>query len=99
MVINERNGNLVGALQVVDGDEMMLISNQGTLVRTRVSEVSIVGRNTQGVRLIKLADDEFLVGIERIEEPSEEEGAEVDEILDGDDIAADEGAEPESGEE
>jgi len=99
MVINERNGNLVGALQVVDGDEMMLISNQGTLVRTRVSEVSIVGRNTQGVRLIKLADDEFLVGIERIEEPSEEEGAEVDEILDGDDIAADEGVEPESGEE
>ena len=95
MVINERNGNLVGALQVVDGDEMMLISNQGTLVRTRVSEVSLVGRNTQGVRLIKLADDEVLVGIERIEEPSEEESLEengdVDAALDeGEGMAGDE---------
>ncbi len=74
MVINERNGKLVGALQVVEGDEMMLISSQGTLVRTRINEVSITGRNTQGVRLIKLADEEALVGVERVEEPSVEPG-------------------------
>lgn len=54
----------------------MLISDQGTLVRTRVSEVSSLGRNTQGVTLIKLASDETLVGLERVQEPSEEEGDE-----------------------
>lgn len=71
---SERNGSVVGAVQVFDGDELMLISDQGTLVRTRVDEISIVGRNTQGVRLINLSDDEHLVGIERLEEI---EGAEV----------------------
>ncbi|MDQ8037280.1 MAG: DNA gyrase C-terminal beta-propeller domain-containing protein, partial [Pedobacter sp.] len=63
---SERNGSLVGAVQVVDEDELMLISDQGTLVRTRVAEVSESGRNTQGVRLIKLADDEHLVGLVRL---------------------------------
>lgn len=72
--VNERNGAVVGAEQVNDGDELMLISNRGTLVRTRVSEVSMVGRNTQGVRLIRTADDEQVVGIARI--------AEVDELPD-----------------
>ena len=72
MVCSERNGNLVGAKQVFDGDEVMLISDQGTLVRTRVEEISTLGRNTQGVTLIRVADDEKLVSIERIEEPSEE---------------------------
>ena len=70
MVINERNGKLVGAVQVQDGEEIMLISDQGTLVRTRVDEVRGAGRNTQGVILIKLADDETLVGLERVQEPS-----------------------------
>ena len=70
MVTNERNGALVGAIQVQDGEEIMLISDQGTLVRTRVSEVSALGRNTQGVTLIKLATDETLVGLERVQEPS-----------------------------
>ncbi|MBD9414754.1 DNA gyrase subunit A [Pseudomonas sp. PDM16] len=70
MVINERNGKLVGAVQVLDGEEIMLISDQGTLVRTRVDEVRGAGRNTQGVILIKLADDETLVGLERVQEPS-----------------------------
>jgi DNA gyrase subunit A len=65
MVSNERNGRLVGAVQVLDGEEIMLISDQGTLVRTRVDEVSSLGRNTQGVTLIKLAKDETLVGLER----------------------------------
>jgi len=68
---SERNGAIVGAVQVFDGDEIMLISDKGTLVRTRTDEVSSQGRNTQGVRLIKLKDEETLVGVERIEEPDE----------------------------
>ena len=51
----------------------MLISDQGTLVRTRVGEVSVVGRNTQGVRLIRTADDEKVVGLQRIDELPEDE--------------------------
>jgi DNA gyrase subunit A len=71
MVTKERNGKLVGAIQVHDGEEIMLISDQGTLVRTRVDEVSSSGRNTQGVTLIKLASDETLVGLERVQELSD----------------------------
>lgn len=67
MVTSERNGKLVSAIQVQDGEEIMLISDQGTLVRTRVDEVSSSGRNTQGVTLIKLAKDEKLVGLERVQ--------------------------------
>ncbi len=63
-----RNGALIGAVQVFESDEIMLISDQGTLVRTGVSEVSVLGRNTQGVRLIKVKDNEHIVGIARIEE-------------------------------
>jgi DNA gyrase subunit A len=73
MSTSDRNGNLVGAVQVFDGDELMLISNQGTLVRTRADEVSILGRNTQGVRVIRTKEGETLVGVERIDEPAEEE--------------------------
>jgi DNA gyrase subunit A len=69
MQASERNGALVGAVQVFEGDELMLISDQGTLVRTRADEVSILGRNTQGVRVIKLKENENLVGVERIDEP------------------------------
>jgi DNA gyrase subunit A len=72
MQCTERNGPLAGAVQVFEGDDVMLISNRGTLVRTRSSEISSLGRNTQGVMLIRLADDEVLVGIARIEEPDEE---------------------------
>ena len=64
---------MVGAVQVFDGDELMLISNQGTLVRTRADEVSVLGRNTQGVRVIRTKEGETLVGVERIDEPAEEE--------------------------
>ena len=71
MVSNERNGKLVGAIQVLDGEEIMLISDQGTLVRTRVDEVSSLSRNTQGVMLIRLAKEESLVGLERVQEPTE----------------------------
>ncbi|RVU30429.1 DNA gyrase subunit A [Neptunomonas marina] len=73
MQCTERNGQLAGAVQVFDGDDMMLISDQGTMVRTRTSEISVLGRNTQGVRLIRVADDENLVGLARIEEPEEPE--------------------------
>jgi DNA gyrase subunit A len=74
----ERNGPLVGAVQVGDDDEIMLISNMGTLVRTRVSEVSTLGRNTQGVRLINLGNGEKLVGVERVaeQESTEDDAAE-----------------------
>ena len=65
---SKRNGDVVGARQVFEGDEIMLISDQGTLVRTSVDEISVVGRNTQGVRLIALRDTEKLVGLERIVE-------------------------------
>lgn len=66
--VSERNGSVVGAVQVDDNDEIMIISNRGTLVRTRVNEVSTVGRNTQGVILIRTIDEEQVVGLQRIEE-------------------------------
>ncbi len=69
----ERNGRLVGAIQVTEGEQMMLITDQGTLVRTRADEVSCLGRNTQGVRLIKLSESESLVGIAVVAEPDEDE--------------------------
>ena len=72
MQTSERNGSLVGATQVFSGDELMLISNQGTLVRTRVDEVSELGRNTQGVRVIKTKTGEKIVGVARVEESDDE---------------------------
>lgn len=70
--VSERNGKVVGAVAVEDGDEIMLISNRGTLVRTRVDEVSRVGRNTQGVTIIRTGTDEQVVGLQRIAEVEEE---------------------------
>jgi DNA gyrase subunit A len=63
---NERNGDVVSAVQVQNGDEIMLISDNGTLVRIAVDDVSEMGRNTQGVRLIRLTNDEKLVEVENI---------------------------------
>lgn len=71
MQASERNGEVVGAAQVIESDEIMLISNKGTLVRTRVEEVSVQGRNTQGVRLIRLKEGEKLVGLASVDEPDE----------------------------
>ena len=68
MASTERNGSLVGATQVFATDEIMLISDQGTAVRTRVDEVSVLGRNTQGVRVIRTRGDEKLVSVSRIAE-------------------------------
>lgn len=84
MVTNERNGALIAAVQVQEGEEIMLISDQGTLVRTRVDEVSLSGRNTQGVTLIKLASDEVLVGLERVQEPS---GGDDEDLPEGEEAA------------
>jgi DNA gyrase subunit A len=64
---SDRNGDTVGALRVADDDEIMLISSNGTLVRTGVEDISIMGRNTQGVRLIRVESGQRLVGLARIE--------------------------------
>ena len=77
--------------QVFEGDEIMLISDKGTLVRTRTDEVSSQGRATQGVRLIKLKEGESLVGVARVEEPDELEELEATDGL-PDDSAQTKGA-------
>ena len=69
----ERNGDAVGAILVEDDDEAMLITNGGTLVRTRVSEVSVVGRNTQGVKVIGVSKGEQLISIEKVAESDEDD--------------------------
>jgi DNA gyrase subunit A len=98
MQCTDRNGALIGAVQMFEGDDVMLISDQGTLVRTRSDEISVLGRNTQGVRVIRVAEDENLVGVARIEEPevSEEElieagiiEGEAGSVVDGEDNPAD----------
>jgi len=76
---SDRNGDVVGAVHVNEDDGIMLITDGGTLVRTRVVEVSVMGRNTQGVRLINLGSGERLVGIERIVEEEDQEEGEGDE--------------------
>jgi DNA gyrase subunit A len=70
---SSRNGRTVGAVQVADEDEIMLISSSGTLVRTPVSDISVMGRNTQGVRLIRVESGQRLVGLARIELIEEDE--------------------------
>ena len=70
---SERNGRTVGAVQVAEDDEIMLISSNGTLVRTAVDDISVQGRNTQGVRLIRVGNEQRLVGLARIEFIEEDE--------------------------
>ena len=65
--VTDRNGRMIGALQVGLDDEIMLMSQSGTLVRTPVKDISVVGRNTQGVRLIRLEEGDQLSGLERID--------------------------------
>ena len=79
--VSERNGKVVGAVQVEENDEIMMITDNGTLVRTRVNEVSVIGRNTQGVRLIRTSEDEHVVALQRIDEIAE---ADVVEDVEGD---------------
>ena len=84
--VTERNGRMVGAIQVEPDDEVMLMSQSGTLVRTSVGEISVVGRNTQGVRLMRLEGGDELSGLERIPGLSAEGDAPGD--LPGEDPAA-----------
>ncbi len=77
---SQRNGDVVGTALVKSGDEVMLISNSGTLVRISVAEISTLGRNTQGVRLIRLSGEEQLVEVERIDagDDTDETGGDLD---------------------
>ncbi len=75
--VTERNGKVVSATLTREDDQAMLITTGGTLIRTYVREVSLVGRNTQGVRLIDLEEGEKLAGMEKIEESEDAESAEV----------------------
>ncbi|WP_196138258.1 DNA gyrase subunit A [Aliikangiella sp. G2MR2-5] len=77
--LSERNGKAISAVRVADGDEIMLISKGGTLVRTRVDEIRTMGRNTQGVRLIRLQEGETLVGLQRIDELESDDEVEGEE--------------------
>ncbi len=96
MSTSARNGSLVGAVQVWDTDEMMLISNQGTAVRTRVEEVSLLGRNTQGVRVIRTRDGEALVSVSRIVEDDDAAEPAQPVVSDATETSADEVDAPES---
>jgi len=89
--VSERNGPVVGAVQVEDQDEIMLITDNGTLVRTRVNEVSVIGRNTQGVRIIRTAEDEHVVALQRIDEIEDEEETLVEGETDENAVASSEG--------
>jgi len=73
IIVNDRNGEVIGADFVDEKDDVLLITDQGTLVRTRVAEISCVGRNAQGVRLINLSEGEHLVGLRKIEDVVEDE--------------------------
>lgn len=84
---NARNGKLIGALLLGDSDEVMLISDRGTLVRTRSTEISRVGRNTQGVTLIRLSKGEKLQAIQRLD-ASLEEDEELDATAQGADASS-----------
>ena len=79
---SERNGAVVGAVQVSEEDEIMMITDGGTLVRNRVADVSRMGRNTQGVIMIRLSKQEMLIGIERIENLEAEEEGDMDDVED-----------------
>jgi len=77
MQTSERNGAVVGATLVNETDEIMLITSGGVLVRTKVDEISIVGRNTQGVRVIRLDKKEKVVGVDRVDGLDDEESDEL----------------------
>ncbi|TXJ08407.1 MAG: DNA gyrase subunit A [Acinetobacter sp.] len=78
---SERNGELVGAVAIDEHKELLLISDGGTMVRTRAVEIATTGRNAQGVRLIRLGNDETLVGLEALEDLSDAEDEEVNNDL------------------
>ena len=84
-----RNGEMVGALQVIDDDQAMMITNTGRLVRMRVDGISVIGRNTQGVKLINCGANEWVTGVVRVIEKQDEDLDELDELQPGDEGDAD----------
>lgn len=76
---SERNGKAIGALQVVDDDEIMMITNGGKIIRTNMKNVRVIGRNTQGVNLFRLGAGEKVVGMDRMAEPSVDDDEESNE--------------------
>jgi len=100
--VSERNGSVIGAVQVTEKDDIMLISDKGTLVRTAVEGVSTVGRNTQGVTLIRTGEDENVVALQRIDEIEDvveydEDGNVITPVVDGETIEAGSEVETEAG--
>ena len=70
-----RNGKMVALIEVLDSDDLMIITEKGVLIRLPVSDIRIIGRNTQGVRLIKLDEEDSISAVTRVMESEEEEVA------------------------
>ena len=83
IVTSERNGGVVASFPVKPGEQLMLVTDQGKMIRTTVADIRIAGRNTQGVTIFRVANDEHVVSVAKIDESDEEE-IEVD---GGDEIA------------
>ncbi len=81
---SDRNGQVIGALQVVDEDEIMMITDGGKIIRTRMVDVRVIGRNTQGVKLFNLGEGEKVVAVDRVADPEVDD--EVDEEIDGESV-------------
>ncbi len=77
IITSERNGNVVGAVCVTDQDGLVMVSAQGQTVRIRMSELRVLGRNTQGVKLVNLKEGDYLVAIQKLENGGEEESEET----------------------
>jgi DNA gyrase subunit A len=88
----ERNGDVVGIYEVVEGDELFMITQRGITIRTRIDEIRVISRATQGVRIINLDEGDKLIGIARIAETGEGEGGDEDEGEEDDNGEAGEGA-------
>ena len=77
MKVTDKTGPVVGVRMVTDDDDIMLVTDGGKVIRTPVRGISVIGRNTQGVRLIDLTEGEKVVGVARLAEKEEEEDANV----------------------
>ena len=91
--VTNRNGPVVGAIEVDESDQLMLVTESGKVIRTRIASISVLGRATQGVRVIRLGDDDRVVGFEKIADASDDD-EESDEVVheapDAEDVEADE---------
>ena len=85
---SERNGRVVASFPAHQGEALMLVTNQGKMIRTTVGDIRVMGRNTQGVTIFRVAENEHVVSVAKIEESGEEEI----ELEGGDEIAPEEGA-------